>query len=193
MKRKLIRDKSNHVQREKFQESLKLIQVKEEQLMKKYENEFSKLKLENERISFKEQQLEMRLKEIDYIHESANRKIKEEIEQFKMEYDRKFELEKAQMSTKKMNIDEKEFKNSLFNEKYQSLSEESISLKNEIKSHINKIKDLEKISSNLRNDCDFLREELKLLTSSEKRSSGFLEIRDKEIIQLKEENRILKE
>ena len=161
--------------------------------MKKYENEFSKLKLENERISFKEQQLEMRLKEIDYIHESANRKIKEEIEQFKMEYDRKFELEKAQMSTKKMNIDEKEFKNSLFNEKYQSLSEESISLKNEIKSHINKIKDLEKISSNLRKDCDFLREELKLLTSSEKRSSGFLEIRDKEIIQLKEENRILKE
>lgn len=161
--------------------------------MKKYENEFSKLKLENERISFKEQQLEMRLKEIDYIHESANRKIKEEIEQFKMEYDRKFELEKAQMSTKKMNIDEKEFKNLLFNEKYQSLSEESISLKNEIKSHINKIKDLEKISSNLRKDCDFLREELKLLTSSEKRSSGFLEIRDKEIIQLKEENRILKE
>ena len=161
--------------------------------MKKYENEFSKLKLENERISFKEQQLEMRIKEIDYIHESANRKIKEEIEQFKMEYDRKFELEKAQMSTKKMNIDEKEFKNLLFNEKYQSLSEESISLKNEIKSHINKIKDLEKISSNLRKDCDFLREELKLLTSSEKRSSGFLEIRDKEIIQLKEENRILKE
>ena len=101
--------------------------------MKKYENEFSKLKLENERISFKEQQLEMRLKEIDYIHESANRKIKEEIEQFKMEYDRKFELEKAQMSTKKMNIDEKEFKNLLFNEKYKSLSEESISLKNEIK------------------------------------------------------------
>jgi hypothetical protein len=162
-------------------------------LIKKYENEFNKLKLENDKLSFKEKQLEIRLKEVDYIQECANRKIKEEIEQFKLEYDRKFEKEKSQLSNLKKNVEEKEFKNTLFNEKYTKMEEDSNYLKTENSTYSKKIKDLELMTSNLRKDNEFLREELKLITNTEKRSSGLVEIKEKEIFQLKEEVRILKE
>lgn len=187
----IAKDQNN--QREKFQDSLKIVQIKEEQLMKKYDNEFQKLKLENEKISFKETQLEIRLKEVDYIQECATRKIKEEIEQFKLEYDRKFELEKNQINNKKLNVEEKEFRNNLYSEKYKKMEEDLNIFNGENKTFSNKIKEMEYIINNLRKDNDFLREELKLITNSEKRSTGLIEIKDKENFQLKEEIRILKE
>ena len=161
--------------------------------MKKYDNEFSKLKLENDRNSFKESQLEIRLKEVDYIQECATRKIKEEIEQYKLEYDRKFELEKNQINNKKLSLEEKEFKNMLYSEKYTKMEEDLSIFNSENKSFVNKIKEMEYILNNLRKDNDFLREELKLITNTEKRSTGLVEIKDKENFQLKEEIRILKE
>ena len=161
--------------------------------MKKYDNEFSKLKLENDRNSFKESQLEIRLKEVDYIQECATRKIKEEIEQYKLEYDRKFELEKNQINNKKLSLEEKEFKNMLYSEKYTKMEEDLSIFNSENKSFVKKIKEMEYILNNLRKDNDFLREELKLITNTEKRSTGLVEIKDKENFQLKEEIRILKE
>jgi hypothetical protein len=186
-------EKTLHQQREKFQDSLKFVQIKEDELMKKYDNEFSKLKLDGERLSFKDKQLEIRLKEVDYIQECAIRRIKEEIEQYKLEYDRKFELEKNQLNNKKLTVEEKEFKNSLFNEKCTKMEEDLNLHKNENKNYVIKIKELEYTSTNLRKDNDFLREELKLITSTEKRSTGLIEIKEKEIFQLREELRIMKE
>lgn len=162
-------------------------------MKKKYENEFAKLKLEEEKLLFKEKQTEIRLKEIDYIQECATRKIREEIEQFKLEYDRKYELEKNQLNSKKLLVDEKEFKNNMFQEKFNKMEEDLKMTRKENEICFNKLKDFELSTTNLRKDNDFLREELKLLTNTEKRSTGLLEIKEKEIFQLKEELRIMKE
>ena len=73
--------------RQKFQSELELLKMKEEEMKRKYENDSAGLKLEQNKLLFKSQ-------ETDYIKDTSIKKINEQIEQFKSEYDRLFEMEK---------------------------------------------------------------------------------------------------
>ncbi len=93
----------------KIQNELMRVKVTEEDLIQKYKNCEDKIKIKKELV-FKNA-----LSEYDYLKSNSIKKVDEEIEQFKLEFDSKLELEKQILYNKKVEVEEKEFKyNHLF-------------------------------------------------------------------------------
>ena len=88
--------------------------MKENELKKKIDNEITNIRFQEDKLRFKEMVL-------DRMKDSNLKRFNEDVEHYKLEYDRKYEIEKNEFNKRKLQIEEREFKNSLFEEKMKKL------------------------------------------------------------------------
>jgi hypothetical protein len=170
---------------QKYIEQLEVIRMKEEEFKRKYDNELNNLKLQEDKLRFKQT-------ECEHVKESSLKKVTEEIEQFKLEYNRKFEIEKNELAKRKLECEEKEFKNTMFTERMHKLENELKYLSTTYKELNEEYKKLTSQYNTIRKDNEILREELKCFSESDKRNVQMLNNKDLEVNHLREEIKAIK-
>lgn len=174
-----------YLNRQELQGQLERLRGKEEDLQKKYDTMMNQLKLEEEKLIFKQ-------REVDYIKDSSSRKLKEEIEQFKQEYEHARESERSEIANKRMQLEEREFKLNLFKERLQKLEVENESLEKKTSESSKKLKESEGLLQDIRRDNENLRNQLKTVINSEQRAGDINKAKDLEIQHYKDEISTLK-
>jgi hypothetical protein len=172
--------------RQKFLNELQTVKLREDELKRKYENEENNLNIEREK-------LKLLQKENSALKDSSLKKIKEEIEDFKIRYDREFEREKEELRKSKMNYEENLLKVSLLTEKIKNYEEQIQTFKSDKVKFISDINNLEKTLNVIKKDNEMLREEIKIIADTEKRNANLLSKREMESSHLREENKLLRE
>ena len=177
---------SQYETRQKYLNQIEALKLKQEELKMKYENDLNVLSIKQEKLSIKE-------KELENLRENANRKVQEEIENFKIEFLKTFEAEKAEMHKQRLKVHEIEYKSNLRNEQFEKLDKNNKELIEEIKIFKIDIRKFEEINKEYKNEIQALRDELKILASNEKRNYDQSNIRTAESESLRTENKILRE
>lgn len=177
---------SQYETRQKYLNQIESLKLKQEELKIKYENDLNALSIKEEKMSIKE-------KDLENLRENANRKVHEEIENFKIEFLKDFEAEKAELHKQRLKAQEIEYKSNLRNEQFENLVKENKELIEDAKKMKNEIKKLEEINKELKSEIQALREELKILAANEKRNYDHANIRTAESESLRTENKILRE
>lgn len=172
--------------RQKFQEELNLLKAKEEEMNKKVDNEMSKLKLEQDKLKFKE-------KEAEYIKENSLKKINDQVEKFKLDYEKKFFNEKMELETEKMNFQTQNSSQIALIEKCKDKEKECTELKEELGNLKKELKNIRASYENSMKDNENLRTQINNLNLQIKKVADQLSKRDLEKVNLKEEVKVLKE
>jgi len=172
--------------RQKYLNQIESLKLKQEELKIKYENDLNGLNLKQEKLYIKE-------KDIDNIRENANRKLQEEIENFKFDFIKNFEAEKAEVHKQKLKAEEIQFKSNLKTEQFEKLEIDNKNLNVEYRNLKNEIKELNERNKDYKTEIQALREELKILSSNEKRNHDHANIKIAENDSLRTENQILRE
>lgn len=172
--------------RQKFQEELNLLKAKEEEMNKKVDNEMSKLKLEQDKLKFKE-------REAEYIKENSLKKINDQVEQFKLDYEKKFFSEKMEFETEKMNFQTQNSSQIALIEKCKDKEKECNELKEELSNLKKELKNIRASYENSMKDNENLRTQINNLNLQIKRVADQLSKKDLEKVNLKEEVKLLKE
>jgi hypothetical protein len=177
---------SQYETRQKYLNQIESLKLKQEEIKIKYENDLNMLSIKQEKLSIKE-------KDLDYLRENANRKVQEEIENFKNEFSKTFEADKAELHKQKLKAQETEYKSNLRNEQFEKLKKDNKEFIEDFKILKNEIKKSEELIKDYKNEIQALREELKILSSNEKRNYDQANIKTAESESLRTENKILKE
>lgn len=177
---------SQYETRQKYLNQIEALKLKQEELKIKYENDLNILSIKQEKMSIKE-------KDLENLRENANRKIQEETENFKAEFTKAFETEKAELHKQRMKAQEIEYKSNLRNEQFEKLEKNNKEFSEEIKTFKNEIRKLDEINKDYKSEIQALREELKILAANEKRNFDQANIRTAESESLRTENKILRE
>jgi len=172
--------------RQKYLNQIEALKLKQEELKIKYENDLNMFNIKQEKLSIKE-------KEIDNLRENASRKVQEEIENFKVDFLKSFEAEKAELHKNRLKAQEIEYKGNLRNDQYEKLERSNKELNEEIKIFKNDIRKLEEANKEYKSEIQALRDELKILASNEKRNFDQANIRTAESESLRTENKLLRE
>lgn len=177
---------NQHETRQKYLNQIDSLKLKQEELKIKYENDLNLLNIKEEKVNLRE-------KDLNELREKSAKKIQEEIENFKSDFIKNFENEKAEMHKNKLRLEEIELKNNLKNEEFVRLQNSNKNFSEENKLQKSDIKNLESINREYKEDLNSLREELRILASNEKRNSDLTNLKLTENESLKTENKILKE
>lgn len=172
--------------RQKYLNQIESLKLKQEELKIKYENDLRMLGIKQEKLSIKE-------KDLENLRENATRKIQEEIENFKAEYVKGFEADKAELHKQKLKAQEIEYKSNLRNEQFEKLEKDNKDLNEKLKNLKKEIKKIEELNKDYKSEIQALREELKILSSNEKRNYDQANIKSAESESLRTENKILRE
>ena len=172
--------------RQKFQEELNLLKTKEEEMNKKIDNEMNKLKLEQDKLKFKE-------KEAEYVKENSLKKINDQVEQFKLEYEKKFFKEKMDFETEKMNFQTQNASQLALMDKYNAKERDYYELKEETDNIKAELKSLRSAYENAMKENESLRIQVNSLSLQAKKQSDTISKKDLERDNLREEVKLLKE
>ena len=172
--------------RQKFQEELNLLKTKEKEMNKKIDNEMNKLKLEQDKLKFKE-------KEAEYVKENSLKKINDQVEQFKLEYEKKFFKEKMDFETEKMNFQTQNASQLALMDKYNAKERDYYELKEETDNIKAELKSLRSAYENAMKENESLRIQVNSLSLQAKKQSDTISKKDLERDNLREEVKLLKE
>lgn len=176
----------NFETRQKYLTQIEALKLKQEELRIKYENDLNLLALKEEKISFKE-------KDLENLRQNAIKKINEEIESFKIEYQTNFESEKAEIHKQKLKSEEIQFKSKLVQEQFIKYESENKSLNEELKRIKYDIKKIDDLNKDYKEEINLLRDQLKILSANEKRNYDEACVKVTENESLRTENKILKD
>jgi len=172
--------------RQKYLNQIETLKLKQEELKIKYENDLNLLYIKEEKVNIKE-------KDLNDLREKSAKKIQDEIENFKNDFIKNFEKEKAELHKNKLHLEEIQMKANLKNEEFLRLENSNKNFIEENKLFKEDIKKLEILNREYKSDLNSLRDELRILAGNEKRNSDITNLKLTENESLKTENKILKE
>ena len=178
-------ERNEYSNRQQYQNELSRLKSIEDDLTLKYKNREEELKI-------KEKKLNSLIEENDYIRQSSIKRYQEEIEQFKLEFERKREYEKQELANKKIKLEEQEYKQNLFFQKHKILEEDNDQLTKDNKELKIKMKEREEKTTASQKDNDNLRIQVASLLNSEQRLRDAINTKDLEVQHYKEEINTLK-
>lgn len=179
-------ERNQFLNRQQLQVELNKVKSIEDNLINTYKNKENQLEIEKKKLSSE-------LSILENERRVCSKRVLEEIEQYKLEYERKYEHERISISKQKLEVEEKEYKCNLFLKKYEENEKVLLEITSKYKEYKMKYDNLNEKHSEIKTEKDSIQIQVSNLMHSEQRLRDILNTRDAEIRYIKHENDQLRE
>lgn len=178
--------------RQRVLKDMEILQIKEQEIKKSLEVHIKELQIDKESVARLKINLEAKIKDSEYLKKDCDNRIHEEVERFKLKYDREHESMNQALVNRRREMDEKEYMIQLREDKCK-----------ELEANCKKVKDskaeLEKVIEELQGKVVELTksnknalDQLSLISTTAKRDQGILATKESENKLLSDELTMLK-
>jgi oral-facial-digital syndrome 1 protein len=178
--------------RQKVIKDMEILQIKEQEIKRGIDVSRKELQFEKQNVERLRIELEAKIKDTEFIKKDCDRKIQEEIETYKLRYDREHESLDQSLIKRKREIDEREYLLETREAKCKEAESECMKIKGKNNELDEKINELQTIIEEQATKVKTSSEQLSLVTTTAKRDQEILNSRETENKMLKEELQIMK-